>query len=139
MTVEYTVIEKVPSAEAFCHLRVAAGMSPRPLEGARAGLPHSGYGVHILWQETPIAMGRIVGDGAINFDIVDVAVDPAHQGKGLGRLVMEKLIAWLDANAFDGAYVTLVADVPELYAKFGFESVRPESEGMARVWRTRSR
>ena len=109
MTVEYTVIEKVPSAEAFCHLRVAAGMSPRPLEGARAGLPHSCYGVHILWQETPIAMGRIVGDGAINFDIVDVAVDP------------------------------LVADVPELYAKFGFESVRPESEGMARVWRTRSR
>ncbi|HDY5348030.1 TPA: GNAT family N-acetyltransferase [Klebsiella pneumoniae] len=154
MTVEYTVIEKVPSAEAFCHLRVAAGMSPRPLEGARAGLPHSCYGVHILWQETPIAMGRIVGDGAIktpiamgrivgdgaiNFDIVDVAVDPAHQGKGLGRLVMEKLVAWLDANAFDGAYVTLVADVPELYAKFGFESVRPESEGMARVWRTRSR
>ncbi len=136
MTVEYTVIEKVPSAEAFCHLRVAAGMSPRPLEGARAGLPHSCYGVHILWQETPIAMGRIVGDGAINFDIVDVAVDPAHQGKGLGRLVMEKLVAWLDANAFDGAYVTLVADVPELYAKFGFESVRPESEGMARVWRT---
>ena len=129
MTVEYTVIEKVPSAEAFCHLRVAAGMSPRPLEGARAGLPHSCYGVHILWQETPIAMGRIV----------DVAVDPAHQGKGLGRLVMEKLVAWLDANAFDGAYVTLVADVPELYAKFGFESVRPESEGMARVWRTRSR
>ena len=113
MTVEYTVIEKVPSAEAFCHLRVAAGMSPRPLEGARAGLPHSCYGVHILWQETPIAMGRIVGDGAINFDIVDVAVDPAHQGKGLGRLVMEKLVAWLDANAFDGAYVTLVADVPE--------------------------
>ena len=107
MTVEYTVIEKVPSAEAFCHLRVAAGMSPRPLEGARAGLPHSCYGVHILWQETPIAMGRIVGDGAINFDIVDVAVDPAHQGKGLGRLVMEKLVAWLDANAFDGACVTL--------------------------------
>lgn len=30
MTVEYTVIEKMPSAEAFCHLRVAAGMSPRP-------------------------------------------------------------------------------------------------------------
>ena len=42
---------------------------------------------------------------------------------------MEKLVARLDANAFDGAYVTLVADVPELYAKFGFESVRPESEG----------
>jgi hypothetical protein len=31
-------------------------------------------------------MGRIVGDGAMNFDIVDVAVE----GKGLGRLVMER-------------------------------------------------
>ncbi|VTM48612.1 N-acetyltransferase GCN5 [Klebsiella pneumoniae] len=50
MTVEYTVIEKVPSAEAFCHLRVAAGMSPRPLEGARAGLPHS-----CLWRTYPLA------------------------------------------------------------------------------------
>ena len=30
--------------------------------------------------------------------------------------------------------MSLVADVPELYAKFGFELVRPESEGMARVW-----
>ncbi len=97
----------MPSAEA---LPAAAAPSRRAPEGARAGLPHSRYGgVHILWQETPIAMGRIVGDGAINFDIADVAVDPAHQGKGLGRLVMEKLVAWLDANAFDGAYVTLVA------------------------------
>lgn len=80
-------------------------------------------------------MGRIVGDGALNFDIVDIAVDPDHQGRGLGRQIMEALIAWLDANAFKGAYVTLVADVPDLYAKFGFESVRPESEGMARVWK----
>lgn len=80
-------------------------------------------------------MGRIVGDGALNFEIVDIAVDPAHQGKGLGRKVMEALIGWLNANAFKGSYVSLVADVPELYAKFGFESVRPESEGMARVWK----
>ncbi|VTN11561.1 Uncharacterised protein [Raoultella terrigena] len=30
-------------------------------------------------------------------------------------------------------YVSLVADVPELYQKFGFKLVRPESEGMALV------
>mgnify|MGYP000337710801 FL=1 len=135
MTSDYAVIETVPSAEDFCRLRLIAGMSPRPLEGARAGLPHSCYGVHILWQETPIAMGRIVGDGALNFEIVDVAVDPAHQGKGLGRQIVQKIVTWLDNNAFKGAYVSLVADVPELYAKFGFSSVRPESEGMAKIWK----
>ena len=135
MAVEYTLMHTVPSAEDFCRLRKISGLSPRPLDAAKAGLPRSCYGVHILWQGTPVGMGRIVGDGALNFDIVDIAVDPDHQGKGLGRQIMEALIAWLDANAFKGAYVTLVADVPELYAKFGFESVRPESEGMARVWK----
>jgi hypothetical protein len=47
---------------------------------------------------------------------------------------VQKIVAWLDGNAFKGAYVSLVADVPELYAKFGFSSVMPESEGMAKVW-----
>lgn len=135
MAAEYTLIPTVPSAEDFCRLRKISGLSPRPLDAAKAGLPRSCYGVHILWQGMPVGMGRIVGDGALNFDIVDIAVDPDHQGRGLGRQIMEALIAWLDANAFKGAYVTLVADVPELYAKFGFESVRPESEGMARVWK----
>lgn len=135
MTKDYVFIETVPSAEDFCRLRVISGMSPRPLEGARKGLPRSCYGVHILWQGVPVGMGRIVGDGALNFEIVDVAIDPEHQGKGLGRQIMEKIVDWLDEHAFKGAYVSLVADVPELYAKFGFSSVRPESEGMARVWK----
>jgi GNAT superfamily N-acetyltransferase len=134
MTADYRFVDTVPSAEDFCRLREVAGMSPRPLEGARAGLPRSCYGIHILYQGVTIGMGRIVGDGALNFDIVDVAIDPIHQGKGLGRQIMERLVIWLDSNACKGAYVSLVADVPELYAKFGFVSVRPESEGMARVW-----
>jgi GNAT superfamily N-acetyltransferase len=134
MTAEYTVVESVPSVEDFCRLRSISGLSARPPEAAKVGLPRSCYGVHILWQGVPVGMGRIVGDGALNFEIVDIAVDPAHQGRGLGRLIMESIIHWLDRHAYKGAYVSLVADVPALYAKFGFELVRPESEGMARVW-----
>ena len=73
MMADYTFIDTVPSAEDFCRLRVISGMSPRPLEGARAGLPRSCYGVHILYAGVPVGMGRIVGDGALNFEIVDVA------------------------------------------------------------------
>lgn len=135
MTGPYTWIDTVPPAEDFCRLRQIAGLSPRPLEAAQKALPNSCYGVHILFQGKPVGMGRIVGDGALNLEIVDVAVDPEHQGKGLGRGIMEKLVAWLDDHACKGAYVTLMADVPELYEKFDFKSVRPESEGMARVWK----
>jgi hypothetical protein len=55
--------------------------------------------------------------------------DPLYQGNG--RVIMET-VAWLDSHACK--YVCLMADVPELYAKFGFTLVRPESEGMARIW-----
>lgn len=94
MTTKYTVVESVPSAEDFCRLRSISGLSARPLEAARVGLPRSCYGVQILWQGVPVGMGRIVGDGALNFEIVDIAVDPAHQGRGLGRIIMENIIGW---------------------------------------------
>ncbi len=139
MTVEYTVIEKVPSAEAFCHLRVAAGMSPRPPR--KAPEPDCRIAVMAYISSGRRRRSRWDASSATARLISILSTSPSIRltGKSLGRLVMEKLVARLDANAFDGAYVTLVADVPELYAKFGFESVRPESEGMARVWRTRSR
>jgi hypothetical protein len=49
MTVEYTVIEKVPSAEAFCHLRVVAGMSPRPWKAPEPAA------AQLLWRTYPLA------------------------------------------------------------------------------------
>jgi GNAT superfamily N-acetyltransferase len=131
----YQVVETVPSVEDFCRLRIIAGLTPRPAESVRLGLPNSCYAVHICWQNTVVGMGRIVGDGALNMEIVDVAVDPQHQGRGLGRKIMESLANWLDKNACDGAYVTLMADVPELYEKFDFIRVSPASEGMARIWK----
>jgi len=50
-------------------------------------------------------------------------------------MIMETLTKWLDQNACDSAYVTLMADVPALYEKFGFTRVSPVSEGMARIWK----
>lgn len=108
---DYQLAGTVPSVENFCRLRIISGLTPRPAEAARLGLPDSCYGVHILYREIVIGMGRIVGDGALNMDIVDVAVDPTHQGKGLGRMIMKTLTKWLDQNACDSAYVTLMLDV----------------------------
>ncbi|ABK49494.1 MULTISPECIES: GNAT family N-acetyltransferase [Shewanella] len=126
----YQVIEQVASVEDFIRLRQISGLSPRPLAGVVKALPKSLYGVQINCGTQTVGMGRVVGDGAINFEIVDVAVDPEHQGKGLGRLIMQHIMAYLDREAFTGAYITLMADVPELYEKFGFKFSRPASEGM---------
>ncbi|WP_444890960.1 GNAT family N-acetyltransferase [Microbulbifer sp. DLAB2-AA] len=126
----FKVIETVASVEDFLRLRQISGLSPRSREAAEKGLPNSLYGIHIQTRSTTIAMGRVVGDGALNFEIVDVAVAPIFQGRGLGRVVMEHIMSYLDREALPSAYITLMADVPELYEKFGFKLSSPESEGM---------
>ncbi|AKU54279.1 Attachment to host cells and virulence [Vibrio parahaemolyticus] len=93
MTIKYE--EFVPSPEEYCEMRVKAGLSPKSLQAAEIGLPNSLYGVSIRDEGALIAMGRVVGDGACNFEIVDVAVDPDYQGNGLGRKVMEYIDGYL--------------------------------------------
>jgi ribosomal protein S18 acetylase RimI-like enzyme len=78
-------------------------------------------------------MGRVIGDGGTAFQIVDIAVEPGHQGRGLGKRIVAALVDHLRANAPASAYVSLIADgdAQHLYAKYGFAPVAPASIGMA--------
>ena len=71
-------------------------------------------------------MGRLLGDGALFLQLVDVAVHPEHQNRGLGKRITEALVEFADAHA-PFAYVSLVADPlgQRLYPKHGFEDVKP--------------
>jgi ribosomal protein S18 acetylase RimI-like enzyme len=130
----YKLLEEVVSVEDFMHLREVAGLSPRPLSAVANALQNSLYAVQVRHESTVVGMGRIVGDGGLNFDVVDIAVAPEHQGFGLGRMIMEALMTHLNATAAPGAYITLMADVPALYEKFGFAYASPASEGMYYRW-----
>ncbi len=79
-------------------------------------------------------MGRIVGDGGCHFQIVDIAVLPEHQGKGLGKRIMAGLVGHLDTHAPESAYVSLIADgkAKDLYTQYGFQPTAPVSIGMSR-------
>ncbi|HVG48137.1 MAG TPA: GNAT family N-acetyltransferase [Rubellimicrobium sp.] len=129
----YILVEGVPSIEDYRRLRAISGLTPRSAEAARLGLPNTIHGVHVEAEGRAVGMGRIIGDGALVFQVVDVAVDPAHQGRGLGKAIMGALVAHLRANLPAEAYVSLIADgeAHRLYAQFGFEPVAPASIGMA--------
>ena len=75
-----------------------------------------------------IGMGRIVGDGAIYFYIQDVIVLPEYQGKGVGKLIMNHIEAFLNKNASNNSFIGLMAadGVTEFYQKFGYVE-RPEN------------
>lgn len=107
MAIKYE--EKVPSPAEFCDMRVKAGLSPKSLQAATIALPNSLYGISIRDGEELIAMGRVVGDGACNFEIVDVAVDPHYQGNGFGREIMEYIDNYLASVVLEGSYVSMLS------------------------------
>ena len=79
-----------PEVQAYCDLRVKAGMSPKSVVATRNGLPNGRFNITIYEDQQLIGMGRVIGDGGTTFQIVDIAVDPDYQGQGYGRVILEK-------------------------------------------------
>ncbi|MFF5769149.1 GNAT family N-acetyltransferase [Streptomyces californicus] len=132
----YEVGEGVPSVEVFRRLRTDAGLSDKAPEAVAIALPNTWYGVILRHEGEPIGMGRIIGDGGTAFQIVDICVHPAHQGRGLGKRIMAALTEELERRAPATAYVSLIADGPArfLYEKFGFaDTAGHDSIGMYRL------
>ncbi|KAI0521809.1 hypothetical protein F5B22DRAFT_503137 [Xylaria bambusicola] len=134
----YVLVEGYPSVEDYRNLREQSGLSPRNEEQATKSIAGSWYGVYIAEETAPtkaVAMGRVIGDGGWYFIIADMATLPAHQRKGLGDVVLKKLLAEIERRAAEGqAYVTLGADPPgrKLYMKNGFQDTMPDTMGMER-------
>ncbi|WP_228027586.1 GNAT family N-acetyltransferase [Bacillus fonticola] len=52
------------------------------------------------WDEnTLVAMGRIIGDDGLFYQVVDIAVSPSFQGKGIGKTILSYIMEYLNKNA----------------------------------------
>jgi predicted N-acetyltransferase YhbS len=129
----YNLTIGIPPVEDYCRLRVSAGLSAKSAEAAATGLPNTLFGVLILKDNQVVGMGRVVGDGGLFYQVVDTAVEPAHQRRGLGKAIVGKIVEHLKQSALTGAHVSLIADgdARHLHAQFGFEPTAPASIGMA--------
>ncbi len=125
--------DQAPSTEEHTRLRAAAGLSGYTVAATTAGLEGSWFAM-VARDSTGCAlgMGRVIGDGAMFLQIVDMAVDPAAQGQGIGTRILRRLLEHTDQHA-PGAYISLIADPPgqRLYQSFDFNDVAP-SLGMNR-------
>ncbi len=136
MTTSYTCVLETPSIQTYQALRLGSGLSGKTEEAAVRGLPNTLFAVQILDGESqPVGMGRVIGDSGCFFQVVDIAVLKAYQGKGLGKRIMGEIRKYIDANVPPSGYVSLIADgqAQDLYAQFGFVQTAPASVGMAYV------
>ena len=131
----YALKAETPSDEEYLRLRVAAGLSRKSPEGAAIGLANSWHAVVVRHGGEAVGMGRVIGDGGLFFMVVDIAVEPAHQGRGLGKAIMAALVERLRTSAPSRAHVALIADgeAHRLYAQYGFTLTAPGGVGMQMV------
>jgi ribosomal protein S18 acetylase RimI-like enzyme len=131
----YRLADGPPAVADYLLLRERSGLSPKREDQARAAVAGGWAAVHVVHEaeDRTVGMGRVLGDGGWYFHVVDVAVLPEHQRRGLGDAILTALLERIGREAPAGAWVTLLADPPgrRLYARHGFAPTAPHSVGMA--------
>ena len=133
----YVLHQGTPRLADYIRLRADSGLTPRTYEQAAPALLGSWAACHVIETATgeTVGMGRLIGDGGWCFHVVDMAVLPLHQRRGIGNSVLTWLLDQIRSSAPPDAFVSLMADPPgrRLYAKHGFTERRDLSIGMA-LW-----
>ena len=121
----YRIVERAPTIDEYRRLCRAVGWGEIiNFQAAARGLPRSVFAVVAVGPAgEAVGMGRIVGDGAMYYYIQDIAVHPEHQGKGLGRRILEALFDYLREQAEPKSFIGLfsVPDAVDFYRRFTLE------------------
>lgn len=70
-----------------------AGMGHKPPEGLQTAFGNSLFSCRAFEGDTLVAVGRALADGVDCAYLCDIAVAPSHQGLGLGKAVVSRLLA----------------------------------------------
>lgn len=127
------LLENRLTAEQFCNLQEAVGFGRPNYEQVEKAIKNSICSISVNVCSEVVGMGRLVGDSARIFYIQDVFIKPEYQGKGIGKLIIEKLLEYIKSNGLinSNIMVGLMAakGKEEFYQKLGFR-IRPnEKEG----------
>ena len=121
--IEYEITDRM-SPEEYMEFRRLVGWAEFPLEQAGKGLSNSAFLCCFRKDDKPIALGRVICDGGYVVYIADVIVHPEYQGNGLGRAVMEQIMAqirsWLKPGYKVMVSLMSAKGKEPFYNKFGF-------------------
>lgn len=133
------LVERTPSVQEYLTLRKAVNWKLVDEKACKNGLQGSLYCICAEIDNEIIGMARVIGDSGLYFYIQDVIVLPKFQKMGIGTLLMEKIIDFLDKNIYPRTTVGLMSTKGNeaFYEKFGFTK-RPSERrghGMFRIWK----
>lgn len=124
MNIEEITFGHEITVDAYNDLRASVDFIRIVPKRAECALSHSLYKIIACDKGVPVGMARVVGDGGYVYFICDVIVCPDYQSQGLGRKIIENVLAWLEAQVDEGEtiMVNLMSAMgkEEFYGKLGF-------------------
>ncbi len=113
------------TAEQFIELweTTVWGESPS-WEQTELAMKHTLFRISVWDGDKIVAMARMNGDMGLNYYIKDVVVRPEYQHKGIGRMMINELLQFINDNGVKGTEIFVelcaVPDKIPFYEKFGF-------------------
>jgi len=91
---DYTWVDDLSGVdlEELSHLYEVAPLGHKPPEALRTVFGHSMFLCFVYAGETLVGAGRALADGRDCSYVADVAVHPDHQGRGLGKAIISRLV-----------------------------------------------
>jgi GNAT superfamily N-acetyltransferase len=132
------IFHQLPTAQEYNELRRLAEWPTYDEHVVNKALSHTLFSVVARDERGAIVgMGRILGDNAIYLHIQDVIVRPDLQGQGIGKLIMDELLAYVEKTGVKNTNVGLMCSKgrEKFYAGFGFVE-RPSEKfgaGMSKI------
>lgn len=123
---KYTIKYNELTAEEFISLWETVWGAGPSLAQTRLAMEHTLFRVSVFDGDKIIAMARMIGDMGMEYFVKDVVVRPEYQGQGIGRLLINELLKFINDNGVSGTGVfvelcTEPKNVP-FYEKLGFDS-----------------
>ncbi|WRS27837.1 GNAT family N-acetyltransferase [Oscillospiraceae bacterium MB08-C2-2] len=127
----YTIEHKLPTPHQWMKLRASVGWAAFEDEVTQKSLAATNFCVCAFDGDELIGMARVLGDDVICFYIGNVMVSPHRQGEGIGKAIMDEIIAYVDAHAVPGAIASLLAirGKEDFYLPFGFKKRPDDTHG----------
>ena len=112
------------SAEEFVYLWESVWGQFPTLEQAKLAMDNTLFRVSVFDGKQIVAMARVIGDMGLCYYIKDVIVLPEYQGKGIGRLLIDTLLKFINENGVSDTHIFVelcaMPDKIPFYEKFGF-------------------
>lgn len=122
---KFTIKHNALSAEEFILLWESVWGQAPSLEQTKLAMEHTLFRVSVFDEDKIVAMARVIGDMGLCYYIKDVIVKPEYQGKGIGRVLINELLNYINDNGIEDTYISVelcaMPDKIPFYKKFEFD------------------